>query len=111
MNKLHSRRAFSMVEVIVAAILFAVASASIFGTISHTDQTAVSNSRVRGALLGRKVLDRLSKAVTTENWTTGLLTVGSHTWPADADFPGYVVTYEVTSDASGARKVVLSIDW
>ena len=99
-----------MVEVIVAAVLFAVSAAGIFATITYTRPSAVSDSRIKAALYSKKVLDSLNKAVEGATWDSGLLSVGSHNWPADAEFTGYTATYTV-SDAGGARKVVVNIHW
>ena len=96
-----------MVEVIVAAVLFATASAGIFATISYTNRTIESGTRVRGAVFAKKILDSLNKEVIATSWNTGLLSIGSHNVPADASFPTCTATYVVT-DAGGARKVVVT---
>ena len=49
-----------MVEVVVAAILFAVASAGIFATITRTNRTE-SVIRAKASLFSKKILDGLSK--------------------------------------------------
>jgi Tfp pilus assembly protein PilV len=111
-----SRRSFSMVEVIVAAVLFATASAGIFATISYTNHSSGSSgsdARVKAAFLAKMVLDQLNKEVNSSTWSSGLLSVGDHTWPAVAGFTGYTATYKVTEPdgPGGARKVVVNVDW
>ena len=104
----QSLRAFSMVEVIVASILFAAASVGVFATISYTNRTAESTAKVKTAMFSKKILDQLNKDVSEATWATGSLTLGVHNVAAgsDPDFPACSATYTV-SDASGARKVVV----
>ena len=106
----YSRRAFTMVEVIVAALLFAVSAAGIFATISYTTSTTISDNRIKAGLYSKRVLDSLTKSVASNTWDTSSLSVGNHTWPSDSDFPGYNASYVVT-DAGGARKVQVNVVW
>ena len=105
----RSRNAFSMVEVIVAAVLFAVASAGIFATISYTNRSIESNTRVRASVFSKKILDQLNREVSAATWNTGGLSVGNHNVAADPDFTGCTASY-VVSNVSSTRKVVLTVD-
>ena len=101
-----------MVEVVVAAVLFAVASAGIFATISYTSRTVQSSSRVQAATLAKKVLDQLNTQVDASTWDTAgnLLTVGNYGPIADANFPGCTINYTASPDAAtGARKVLITV--
>lgn len=98
-----------MVEVIVAAVLFAVASAGIFATISFTNRSTESNTRVRASIFAKKILDQLNREVSAVTWDTGLLSVGNHNVPADANFAGCTASY-VVSNVSSTRKVLLTVD-
>ena len=108
----HSQRAFSMVEVIVAAVLFALASAGIFATISYTNRTVESNKRVQASSFAKKILDGLNKEVVGATWglAGNLLTVQGPAYvvPADPDFPGCTASYTV-ANAGTARKVRLVV--
>jgi len=106
-------RGFSMIEVIVAAVIFATAAAGVMATVSITSTPAVNNeARLKGASFGKKVLDTLSKAVKSGMDTSGALTVGPHVYGADpdGDFPGYTANY-VVSIVGGQRKVDITVAW
>jgi len=96
-----------MVEVVVAAVLFAAASAGVFATISFTNRSLESNTRVQAATFGKKILDRLRGAVVSATWNTGDLSIGTHTINvgSDADFPACSAVYVVSDAGNGARKV------
>jgi prepilin-type N-terminal cleavage/methylation domain-containing protein len=110
------QRAFSMVEVVVAAVLFAVASAGIFATISLTNRTAESGLRVQAATFAKEVLDQLNSAVDASTWKdpNNRLSPGIHNVPLGSvpDFPACSATYEVSQPdgQNGARKVEIRAD-
>jgi prepilin-type N-terminal cleavage/methylation domain-containing protein len=112
----QSKRAFSMVEVIVAAVLFAIASAGIFATISYTNRSVESDKRVQAATFSKKILDQLNKDVNALTWDivgSNGLTIGNHpiALGSDSDFPQCFGGYDVTDpDGNGGRKVLITID-
>lgn len=110
-----ARRAFSMVEVVVASIIFVIAATGVFATMAKMNNPVVqSDSRVKAALFGKKLLDNLSKDVTDLTYDTGNLSIGTHMVaadPADTEFAAYSATYVVTTHASGARQVTLNVQW
>ncbi len=99
-----------MIEVIIASLLFAGAAAGIFATISYTNTSTESESKVKAARFSKKILDQLNKDVTSSAGATSF-TNGVHNWPADAEFPGYTATYTVWIEPSGARKVTVNAVW
>jgi Tfp pilus assembly protein PilV len=57
---IHSQRAFSMVEVIVASVILMATIILVFGTIAKTRQPVVDSSRkLRAAMYAQDVLDAL----------------------------------------------------
>jgi Tfp pilus assembly protein PilV len=107
------KRSFSLVEVVVAAVIFAVASLGIFATINLMDKTATSDARLKAALFAKKILDGLSAEIEPGvNNTGGALSSGTHQVADDADFSGYTASYYVSADtATGARKVKVTVTW
>jgi hypothetical protein len=99
-----------MVEVIVASVIFITATAGVMSTIGLTATPAINNeAKTKGAVFGKKVFNSLSKEINS-NVASGLLSVGSHTWPNDPDFPGYTATY-IVSMSGVLRKVDVSVTW
>ena len=105
-------RSFSLVEVMVASVIFAMAATGIFATINLTNQSSGSDSRVKAALFGKKILDGLSREVSPDGWAEdGKLSLGEHQVSEDPDFSGYAARYTVFSDTTGARKVTVNVFW
>jgi prepilin-type N-terminal cleavage/methylation domain-containing protein len=108
-----NRRAFSMVEVIVASVIFAAAVAMIFATMARTQLPVMSSDeRVKAAFFGKRILDGLSRSVTANALAADDLDPGEHgPFYDNAAFPGYSATYVVTNGVDGVRKVVVNVTW
>lgn len=106
--------AFSLIEVIVAAVVFAVSLACIFGAVRSTANRPVAQNvtDVRGALYGQAFLDSLRSEVTANCWNDSTSSLADPktdaTIPFNPSFPGYSGIYNV-EDVNGARKVSLRI--
>jgi prepilin-type N-terminal cleavage/methylation domain-containing protein len=105
---------FSMVEVIVAAVLFATTAAGVFATISFTNRKVESDTRTQAVAFAKKILGQLNEHVNSSTWdqSNNSLTVKDDPYvvPADADFPGCTGSYLVSDpDGNGGRKVVIEV--
>ena len=106
-----SSAAYTMVEVMVAAVLFLVAATGVLATIVQTRKPAMdSNGRVRAAMYAEKVLGEMHSDIGANTWSSASWTAGTHTLPADAEFSGYNGTYTVT-DVGGGKQVSFNITW
>ena len=105
-----------MTEVIVATVIFTLAMAGVFASISQLREPAVeSTQEVTAAFLGKRILEDLRSQVNGASWnTTGNLVYGTYTM-ANVVVSGktYFPVYTVTSDPNGtnARKVTLNVTW
>ncbi|MBF0386672.1 MAG: hypothetical protein HQL20_02315 [Candidatus Omnitrophica bacterium] len=103
-----------MVEVIVAAVIFTVSIACIFGAVRSLAQQPVSKSAedTRCVQYGQRFLASLRNEVDAGTWGAGPIALGNgQPLPVDLDFPGCSGTYNVVSDANGSRRVILNIAW
>lgn len=106
--KIHTYGAFSMVEAMVAAVVFTIAAAGILTAMSRARHpVANSDQRVRAAAYGKQVLDGLRAGLSTDTWNSVAWTDGAH----DASGPEFNAEYIVTTDAAGGKKVDLNIYW
>lgn len=107
---------FTIVEVIVATLVFALAAAGIFATVSALNRPAgESMEEVTAAFLGKRILEDLRRDVDAEDWNSGELVNGT-TYAMNAVTIGgitYTPVYTVENDPNGtsARKVTLNIIW
>ncbi len=111
---------FTLVEIIVSSLIFAIAAAGVFATVSMLKQpTNVSSKEVTAAFIGKRILEDLRTQVDANNWNTGELAIGTHppltgpTTPVIVNGISYAPSYVVSADSKGtsARKVVLNITW
>ena len=106
---------FTIVEVVVAALIFAITVAGAFGAISALRGPAMSSKEdLTASFIGKQVLEDLRTAVDAETWATGDLTNGAHTL-ANVTVNGVIFSpsYTVSDDPGGtqAKKVDLTITW
>jgi len=112
----HAQTGFSMVEVIVASLIFSLAAAGIFATVSSLNQPSQdSDEEVRAVFIGKQVLESLRTAVSANTWDTGPLAIGD-TYTGNSiivDGISYDWVYAVEADpyGTGARKVILNVTW
>ena len=105
------KKAFSLIEVLVASVIFMVSVAGILSSVRSVSNKSVIQSTmedVKGVLYGQKFLDSLRQEVSSSQWDAGSLVPGTYPVPADAGFPGYTGTYTVT-ELGGVREIVLTI--
>jgi len=98
----------SIVEVIVTAIIFIVATAGILSTMSMlTPQKREASRKIEAVYVGKGVMDELRWDVDASTWDAGDLSLGDHTQTI-GDFN---VSYTVTEPTPGLRKVAMDIVW
>ena len=81
LKHLKSEGFASMTEVIIAAIIFAIAAAGVFTLLStFRVQGRQSTHRLEAAYVGKSVIENLRSSVSAENWNdpNSSLAVGSH---------------------------------
>lgn len=115
-RKKNTRIGFTMTEVIIATLIFSLAMAGVFASISELRQPAVDSSQeVTAAFVGKRILEDLRSEVSAETWnSTGNLIPGStYTNTVVVGNTTYTTSYTVTTDPDGtsARKVILNITW
>ncbi|MBF0484973.1 MAG: prepilin-type N-terminal cleavage/methylation domain-containing protein [Candidatus Omnitrophica bacterium] len=116
-----SRCGFSLLEVLVAAVIFAIAAVGIFGTISAArTPTRDSNARLGAATDMKRVSDKIQSLITAGAWTAGdpLLSPGLHQitscaagclFSATEPAPAAGSTYTITTDAAGGVNININI--
>ena len=120
-KRIKKHQGFSLVEVVVATIVFLIAALGIFNVFfAMQNQAADSSDEIIAANYGRQVLESLRPNVDTRTWsTTWPLTCDSTwiNWPTipttDDAFHSLsgTVQYKCDPEASGLRKVTLNITW
>ena len=103
---------FSLVEVIVAALIFSIAAAGLFMAISKTREPAtVSTKELEAAWCAKFYLDWLSSKVSASTWNT----------PGTPLFPGinytntsgsFNVLYNIIDNpTTGGRDINITVNW
>ena len=119
-----NQQAFTMVEVVIAGVIFTIMAVGSYSTISAFKKPAsATKEEVTAAYLGQQILDELRTKVDGSTWTTGS---GGDLDPnggsgsngiyslADMDVDGttYSTVYQVENDTSTmARKVTITVSW
>ena len=99
---------FSMVEVMIAAIILSISVLGILSTLSaQKGPTAESDKKVQAALAAKQFLEGLRGKVDAMTYDTGDLSLGMH---SNVPYGGYTINYFVSLDGK-ARKVDLNIAW
>lgn len=111
---MSKKSAFSLVEIIVSAVIFTLTVAGVFSAIRSLAKHPVSQSAkdVMAVQYGQRFLDSLRMEVISNNWVTpsGKLAPVTNA-PMDVyatEFPGFTGFYNVI-DQNGARSVTLNI--
>ena len=108
---------FTLVEVVVASVIFAITAAGIVAMLSALSKPAdEAQEAVAASLVGKQILEEFRKEVDMTTWDEpgGALAVGGPYTLPDVVIDGttYTPTYTVVEDAStGARRVDLHVDW
>ena len=117
----NNKSGFSMVEALIAAVIFAVAVVGVFATSAALKKpTVVSDKKLTAAYIGKQVLEDLRSKVDQREWLTGSLAtynlaLGDH-GPFTFNNPTYQVAYNVMWTVSSvpnsdARQVLVTIQW
>jgi prepilin-type N-terminal cleavage/methylation domain-containing protein len=100
-KKYMNKRGFTLVEIAVAAVVFAASIAGVFSTVSSFRvPLETSTKKLRAAQLSKKVLEGLRQDVWQNHPGPDPLSIGTHGPTADTDYPGYTYSYTVT-DGTG----------
>jgi Tfp pilus assembly protein PilV len=98
---------FSMMEALVASMVFAIGVVGVFTTMSAQKvPSAQADKRVMAAQAAKRFLEGLRGRVDAATYDSGALAVGNYT----VSLGTYTVNYTVTP-AGTARKVDLNITW
>jgi Tfp pilus assembly protein PilV len=74
-----NRKSFSLVEVIVAAVILSLAFGGLFAAfIAARSYSTYSTERTIAANLARRALEDLYDGVSADNWDTGILRTGAN---------------------------------
>ena len=115
---MSGKKGFTVVEVIVATIVFTIAAAGIFAMTSGLRKSAVTDSKedINAAFIGKRVLEDLRTKVDATNWNQagGPLDPATNPHAANTivvDGKTYTPTYNVIQEADGGRRVTINITW
>ncbi len=111
-NLKNIKTGFSLVEVLVASILFLITVAGLFAAFSQSRVNSEHvDKRLQAAYIGRQVLEELRAKVDQRTWDVlnSDLSLGSHSMTRNI----FIINYVVSEDASypNTRKVVMNITW
>lgn len=114
----HKHSGFTLVEVIVAAMIFSILAAGLYASMSSLRQpAAVTTKKITAALIGQQILEDLRSKVDASNWNSGELSLSppphAMTPVVGPDGITYTPVYTVEDDpnGSGARKVTITVTW
>lgn len=113
-HRKKKKEAFTITEVVIATMIFTLAMAGVFASISQLRQPAAeSTQEVTAAFFGKWVLDDLRRQVSADTWNNGILANGSTgTITNTIDGRTYNATYFVVDDpGTNARQVTLNVTW
>ena len=111
-----NQRGFSLVEVVVASLIFGIATAGLFSVFRSQGGTSErTEKRLEAVYVARTILEELRTRVDPENWSNagGVLTLGTHVQnitPPNSTIT-YTATYNVTEPRPGIRRVDLTVTW
>ena len=110
---------FSLVEVIVASLIFTVTIAGVLSSIAILKPPAeFSEKGIEATYYVQNVLEDLRSKVDARTWSdpsvnSNPLAPGTHTLPTFVSTNGvtYSSSYVVTQDAMGGREVNMTVSW
>lgn len=114
---LKNKKAVSLIEVTIGALIFSISAAGLFSVFrAQRFATEQTENRLEAAYVARQVLEDLRTKVDPQTWNTGALTLGAHTLPpipSSNPLVTYNVTYNVTEPEAGVdiRRVDLTVTW
>jgi len=110
--KSSSIGAFTMTEVLIAAVLFIVAASGVLGTMVQTRKPAIDSDRnAQAAMYAQKVIETLRASLGADTWSSASWSPNTYNFPADAQFPGFTATYTISNLADGGKQVVVNVTY
>ena len=101
---------FSIVEVVIAAVIFSIATVGLFSAISMTRPKAVGSSDdIEGLFRARQKIDELSALVSADQWTnsSSLLAPGTY----NATYNRVYLEWTITNNpVTGGRDISMTIN-
>ena len=105
---------FTIVETVVAAVIFLLAVGGVFAALGGIVKPSTRSDRsLQAAYIGQQVLEGLRVKVEEGTWDSAELAEGTHYCPTINNTIGnYSCAYDVVEDPnSGARQVTMNITW
>lgn len=110
---------FTLVEIIVAALVFALAATGLFAVISSLNRPSVESfEEVRAVYIAKGIFEQLKSMIDAELWdetdSSVYYLVPGETYELEEtvrDGIAYTANYTVTQDSSGGRWVDLTVWW
>ncbi len=111
-----NNKAFSLVEVVTASVIFSIAIVGIFASLANLKQQSsnVSDKSLRAALCAQQFLEDLRASVDMRDWDTGRLALtGAAAGGSCTDQNGvvYTRTYQIVAAGAYARKATVTVSW
>lgn len=108
------RRAFTLLEVLVAAIILTLITGSLIATFIHGKRYVLhSRNRMTAAEAGKFFLEPLQMEVRQDTWDTDVNNLKVKGYPnsvVKVDVENYTANYTITN-FTGLRKVKLNLTW
>ena len=112
--KIKPASAFSMVEVIVAAVVFTLAVVGILASMGRARMPVTqSDQRLKAASLASNILGGLRSGLSSDSWDTSIFSEADnpHEFTNIPGYPGYNATYNIVVDDIGGKKLDLTVSW
>ena len=104
----------SLIEVLVTAVIFVVASLGIFTTISMLRPHGVESAkRLEAAYVGKRLVEELRGKVDARVWDCSLSPIypGNHGTIVNGLYADYVLNWHIADDPSGVRSLTMNINY
>ncbi|MFA5088323.1 MAG: prepilin-type N-terminal cleavage/methylation domain-containing protein [Candidatus Omnitrophota bacterium] len=107
------KKGFSIVEVVVSALIFTIAAAGIITMTSRIrPQATVSEREVTAAIYAKQIFEWLRSKVSAADWDTGSLSNGTYWNVSVIGSTAYNAVYTISTDPlSGGRLINLTVRW
>ena len=104
----------SLIEVLVTAVIFVVASLGIFTTISMLRPHGIESAqKLEAAYVGKQVVEELRGKVDARVWDCSLSPIypGNHGTIVSGMYGVYVVNYSIVNDLVGGRSLSMNVNY
>jgi len=99
---------FTIVEVVVSALIFSIAAAGIIAMVSNLRPAAtISVDEVGASLCAKQIMERLRSAVDARTYDTGNLSLGSYSETCGK----YTVDWDIYDEPGVGRQIKMNVDW